>query len=205
MANEESRRVSQDPYEGFIIFYNMPSLNETCRKRTFQIGFQLQIGIRRTGRIIPHPGVLQLHCDVDFTDHLVQKIKTPTIQFHGKGIDENPYARKVAEFLPTDHHEYFCTQKEASEIILELPFIFDALFRDISSIPTELMNRLVGRKAKVSLSSNSCNGIFGGHNGEAYLSKIKHTDMYIPTFLRITASFIMRRLLAERIKMKKKG
>ena len=70
-----------------------------------------------------------------------QKIKTFTIGFHEKKLMKPVYANKIAEYIGTDHHEYYCTTKEAQDIFPELADIFDEPFGDSSAIPTTLVSR----------------------------------------------------------------
>ena len=50
------------------------------------------------------------------------KLKTFTIGVPDIGLNEAPYAKDVAKYLGTDHHEYACTQKEAIDLIDDLPY-----------------------------------------------------------------------------------
>lgn len=91
------------------------------------------------------------------------KIKTFTIGFE-EGNNEAPFAKKIAQHLGTDHNEYYCTTKEAQEIIPELPFIYDEPFADSSAIPTILISRYARKKVKVSLSADGGDEIFAGYS-----------------------------------------
>ena len=50
-----------------------------------------------------------------------EKIKTFTIGVPDAGLNEAPFAKEIAKHLGTDHTEYYCTQKEAIEIVPQLP------------------------------------------------------------------------------------
>jgi len=54
-----------------------------------------------------------------------EKLKTFTIGFYEDKFNEAPYAKKVAEYLGSDHTENYCTQKDALEILPKLPEILD--------------------------------------------------------------------------------
>ncbi len=92
-----------------------------------------------------------------------QKLKTFTIGFHERGYDETPHARAVAKHLGTEHTEYFCTQKDALDIIPTLPQMFDEPFADSSAIPTTLVSKLAKEKVSVSLSADGGDEIFAGY------------------------------------------
>jgi asparagine synthase (glutamine-hydrolysing) len=121
-----------------------------------------------------------------------EKIKTFTIGFNEKHFNEAPHAKKIADYLGTDHHEYYCTQKEAADILPELPFFYDEPFGDASAIPTILVSRMARRQVTVALSADAGDEIFGGYNRYGYLRKIQETFRRFPSFLSGFTSGLMR-------------
>lgn len=93
-----------------------------------------------------------------------QKLRTFTIGFDDKKFDEAPHARRVAKYLGTDHTEYYCTHKEAFDIIPSLPDIYDEPLGDNSIIPTTLVSQVAARHVKVALSADGGDEIFGGYS-----------------------------------------
>lgn len=91
------------------------------------------------------------------------KISTFTIGF-SKGNDEAPFARQTARHLGTDHHELYCSEKEAQQIIPELATVFDEPFADSSAIPTMLVSRMAQKSVKVVLSADAGDELFCGYN-----------------------------------------
>jgi asparagine synthase (glutamine-hydrolysing) len=101
-----------------------------------------------------------------------QKIKTFTIGFHEKKWNEAPYAKQIAQHLGTDHHEYYCTTKEAQDIFPLLADIYDEPFGDSSGIPTTLVSRFARSQVTVSLSADGGDEIFAGYNKYHHQVKI---------------------------------
>ncbi len=120
-----------------------------------------------------------------------EKIKTFTIGFHEKDYNEAVHAKKVAEYLGTDHYEYYCTHEEAASIIPELPYFFDEPFGDVSAIPTILVSRFARKQVTVALSADAGDEIFGGYNRYGYLNKIQRNLRHFPSFLSGITSTMM--------------
>ena len=93
-----------------------------------------------------------------------EKIKTFTIGVPEAGLNEAPYAKAIADYLGTDHTEYYCTHKEALEIIPQLPEFYDEPFADSSAIPTSLVCKIAREKVVVALSADAGDEIFAGYN-----------------------------------------
>ena len=75
-----------------------------------------------------------------------KKIDTFTIGFNDEQIDEAPYAKKIADFLGTNHHEYYFNESDALEIIPKIAEIFDEPFADYAAAPTIITTQLLKQK-----------------------------------------------------------
>ena len=113
----------------------------------------------------------------------VQKIKTFTIGFHEAKFNEAPHAKKIAEYLGTDHQEYYCTTKEAQDIFPRLADIYDEPFGDSSAIPTTLVSQFARKHVTVSLSADGGDEIFAGYNRHANLENLRNTLNRFPDVL----------------------
>jgi asparagine synthase (glutamine-hydrolysing) len=108
------------------------------------------------------------------------KIKTFSIGFDEEKFNEAQYAKKVAEHLGTDHTEYYCTQKDALDILPLLPEIYDEPFGDSSAIPTTLVSKLASQTVKVALSADGGDEVFGGYERYSSLINLKNRLIPIP-------------------------
>jgi asparagine synthase (glutamine-hydrolysing) len=128
-----------------------------------------------------------------------EKIKTFTIGTTDNKLDEAPFAKEIAQHLGTDHTEYYCTAKEALDIIPELPHFYDEPFADSSAIPTILVSRLARKKVTVALSADAGDEIFAGYNRYDYISRYGNKLRSIPKPLRKMAAATMEKLSSENI------
>lgn len=120
-----------------------------------------------------------------------EKIKTFTIGIPDAGLNEAPFAKEIATKLGTDHTEFYCTEKEALEIITEIPFFYDEPFADSSAIPTMLVSRIAREKVTVALSADGGDEIFAGYS--RYGDAIKNFNRLnkIPAVLRKPIASLM--------------
>ncbi|MFZ1785137.1 MAG: asparagine synthase (glutamine-hydrolyzing) [Ferruginibacter sp.] len=128
-----------------------------------------------------------------------EKIKTFTIGVPDAGLNEAPFAKAVAAHLGTDHTEYYCTEKEALEIVPQLPFFYDEPFADSSAIPTTLVSRIAREKVTVALSADAGDEIFAGYNRYDYMVKYGNSIKKIPGFMRKTVAALMDQVAADKI------
>ena len=116
-----------------------------------------------------------------------EKIKTFTIGFE-EGNNEALNAKVTADYLGTIHTEYFCTQKEAQEIIPTLPFFYDEPFGDSSAIPTILVSKLAKKEVTVVLSADGGDEVFCGYENYKLLNQyLKYIDLVPNSFKKSIA------------------
>ncbi len=91
-----------------------------------------------------------------------QALRTFTIGFPD-GINEAPAAKKIADYLGTQHTSLDCTQQDAMDLLPYLPFYYDEPIGDISCIPTMLVSKLASQDVKVALSADGGDELFAGY------------------------------------------
>ncbi len=92
-----------------------------------------------------------------------QQLNTFTIGFEEEKYNEAPHAKKVAEYLGTNHHEQYCTFEDAISLIPELSQTYDEPFADSSAIPTLLVSKMAVKNVKVALSADGGDELFSGY------------------------------------------
>ena len=111
------------------------------------------------------------------------KLKTFTIGVADIGLNEAPFAKEIAKHLGTDHHEYECTEKDALELINNLPYYYDEPFADSSAIPTTLVCKMAKKQVTVALSADGGDEIFAGYNRYDYMMKHGKLLNALPSFV----------------------
>jgi asparagine synthase (glutamine-hydrolysing) len=91
-------------------------------------------------------------------------------------FDETRYAREVAKFHHTNHHEIKLTSKDVLNVIPEVLTCFDEPFADSSAIPQFIVSRETKKHVKVALSGDGGDELFAGYrmySGEYLYSRYK--------------------------------
>ncbi|OYU92543.1 MAG: asparagine synthetase B, partial [Bacteroidetes bacterium B1(2017)] len=59
-----------------------------------------------------------------------KRIKTFTLGFSQKNINEAPFAKNIANYLATDHSEYYCNKEDVRQMTEMMPYHYDEPFGD---------------------------------------------------------------------------
>lgn len=103
-----------------------------------------------------------------------EPVKTFTIGFIEATYDESPYAKAIAEYLGTKHHEYILTEKDALDLIPELPGIYDEPFADSSAIPTLLVSKMARQNVTMTLSGDGGDELFMGYGAYKWAERLNN-------------------------------
>jgi len=91
-----------------------------------------------------------------------QPVKTFSIGFPQAEYNELPYARRVADYCHTDHHEFVVTP-DAQAIIPHLVWHYNEPFADSSAIPTYYVSKLARQFVTVALTGDAGDENFAGY------------------------------------------
>jgi asparagine synthase (glutamine-hydrolysing) len=90
-------------------------------------------------------------------------VKTFSISFAESSFDESAYARSVAKFLGTDHHEERLSANLAANLVSEIGSWMDEPFSDPSLVPTYLLSRFTRKHVTVALGGDGGDELFAGY------------------------------------------
>jgi len=92
-----------------------------------------------------------------------EPVKTFSISFAESSFDESVYARSVAKFLGTDHHEERLSANLAANLVNEIGAWMDEPFSDPSLVPTYLLSRFTRKHVTVALGGDGGDELFAGY------------------------------------------
>jgi asparagine synthase (glutamine-hydrolysing) len=112
-----------------------------------------------------------------------EPVKTFSISFAESSFDESSYARAVAKFLGTDHHEERLSANLAANLVGEIGSWMDEPFSDSSLVPTYLLSRFTRKHVTVALGGDGGDELFAGY---AMYRGHRWAEVYakVPAFLR---------------------
>jgi asparagine synthase (glutamine-hydrolysing) len=120
-------------------------------------------------------------------------VRTFAIGFDESEFNELPHARRVAEYLGTEHHE-FVVRPDAAAILDRLIWHFDEPFADSSAIPTWYVSEMARRHVAVVLSGDGGDELFGGYDRYLPHPRVQSFDRLVPGVGRAVASAAWRAL-----------
>src|ERR1041385_3124555 len=92
-----------------------------------------------------------------------EAVKTFSISFAESSFDESAYARGVAKFLGTDHHEERLSAHLAANLVGEIGAWMDEPCSDPSLVPTYLLSRFTRKHVTVALGGDGGDELFAGY------------------------------------------
>ncbi len=128
-----------------------------------------------------------------------EAVKTFSISFAEASFDESAYARGVAKFLGTDHHEERLSANLAANLVSEIGAWMDEPFSDPSLVPTYLLSRFTRKHVTVALGGDGGDELFAGYPMYAGL---RWAEFYkrVPSALRTSVVEPLIKLLPVKTK-----
>ena len=102
------------------------------------------------------------------------KVKTFSIGFEENSHNESEYAKAVAKYLGTEHHEFIVSYKDAISLIDDVLEIYDEPFADSSAIPTLLVSKLAKQYVTVTLSGEGGDELFYGYGAYQWARRLNN-------------------------------
>jgi asparagine synthase (glutamine-hydrolysing) len=109
------------------------------------------------------------------------QVKTFSIGFDEQAYDERRYARRLAEWYGTDHHELVVTPS-ALDVLPALAWHFDEPFADSSAIPSYYVAKMSGEHVTVVLNGDGGDECFGGYR--RYVAMARARSIPVPRAVR---------------------
>lgn len=200
-----TQQIVQEKYWDVLDAYNQPKLdislpdaiNET--ERILEKAFQYRMVADVPVGVFLSGGYDSTCVTALLQKNSMTKINTFTIGVHDKGLNEAPFAKATAAHLGTNHNEYYCTTKEALEIVPDLPFYYDEPFADSSAIPTTLVSKIARQQVIVALSADAGDEVFAGYNKYDYIARVKKKLNRVPAPVRKGAAAVLEKIPAHKI------
>jgi asparagine synthase (glutamine-hydrolysing) len=109
------------------------------------------------------------------------RVKTFSIGFDEQQFDERRYARRLAEWYGTDHHE-LVVRPSAIDVLPTLAWHFDEPFADSSAIPSFYVAKMSRERVTVVLNGDGGDEIFGGYR--RYVAMARTHRISLPPAMR---------------------
>jgi len=92
-----------------------------------------------------------------------ERVQTYSVGFHSDQFNEAHHAKKVANFLGTNHHEEILNP-DPTLVVEKISRILDQPFSDSSIIPTYLLAKFARENLVVAMSGDGGDEVFGGYD-----------------------------------------
>ena len=116
--------------------------------------------------------------------NIKQKIETFSIGFNEENYNEAKNAKKIANYLGTNHNELYVNSNHVIDLLPKISEIYDEPFADSSQIPTFLVSNFAKQKVTVSLSGDGGDELFAGYNRYVNSNRILKFNKLIPNSIK---------------------
>ena len=102
-------------------------------------------------------------------------LKTFAIGFEDEKFNELPYARQIADYFGTDHHEMI-VKPDAVTTLPELIKHFGEPFADNSAIPTYYVSKMAREQVTVALTGDGGDEVFAGYRRFYHIAMLENLE-----------------------------
>lgn len=121
-----------------------------------------------------------------------KKLTTISIGFEDANFSESEYAKNIANYIKSEHHEKILSRQETKNIIKDLPYIYGEPFSDSSQIPTILLSKFAKQFVSVALTGDGGDELFGGYERYVRVPNIWNVYSKIPLKIRLIILKLMK-------------
>jgi asparagine synthase (glutamine-hydrolysing) len=100
------------------------------------------------------------------------KVNTFSIGFEENKYNESVYAKSVANYVKTNHHEFIVSHRDAIDFIDTIFEAYSEPFADPSAIPTMLVSKLARKHVTVTLSGEGGDELFLGYGAYQWAKRL---------------------------------
>ena len=122
-----------------------------------------------------------------------KKIETYTLKTSSKNYDESHNAKKIAQYLGTNHNTYKVKKKDILSYVNNMHNYYSEPFGDSSQIPCFLLSKYAKKKIKILLTGDGGDEISGGYNRYLYFKRYYNAftrNIFVKTLLKLCISVI---------------
>jgi asparagine synthase (glutamine-hydrolysing) len=101
-------------------------------------------------------------------------IKTFSIGVKDNKMDESGFARKVSEYLKTEHYEFIVSERDSLELVDKILTAYDEPYADSSAIPTMLVSKLARQQVTMALSGDGGDELFMGYGAYSWAERLNN-------------------------------
>lgn len=132
---------------------------------------------------VPFGTFLSGGIDSSLVTAIAQKLNKEPINTFSIGFKENKYnesehARKVSDYLKTNHHEFIVSQTDALQFVDSLLDSYDEPYADSSAIPTMFVSKLAKKLVTMTLSGDGGDELFYGYGAYNWAKRLSNPFIY---------------------------
>ena len=101
-------------------------------------------------------------------------VKTFSIGFKEAKFNESEHAKKVSQYLGTEHHEFRVTENDAIELVDRMMTVYDEPYVDSSPLPTMLVSKLARQHVTMTLSGDGGDELFMGYGSYDWAKRLNN-------------------------------